>query len=327
MTEISHAPENTPNFSRKTEDPHVKRLAETYARAAQQCGVTLWTFDLASRTVYDLSNASHSKAFDRTDVICNVPEVFTSEGSLLHPDDLPAFLAMFDEIFAGAEMAKSVGRWWNEDRKAWWWYEICHTSIFDEDGKPFQAIGTAIDITERVRLEARYNEEIEWRKVHNQDVLGSFKMNLTKNICDDGQSDDPAILDFQADGTVDGFFDRECSTHIGTADLETYRQLFSRPALLKSFHEGKSSVVHEAYVRLGDHSNSWIKVEVDMFQNPKTDDIEAYIYAIDIDREKTAHALVDAVVSMDYDYLALLDTITGNYTIFAKAEGKTPLPP
>ncbi|MEG1857606.1 MAG: hypothetical protein RR216_02625, partial [Pseudoflavonifractor sp.] len=83
MTEISPAPENTPNFSRKTEDPHVKRLAETYARAAQQCGVTLWTFDLASRTVYDLSSASHSKAFDRTDVICNVPEVFTSEGSLL----------------------------------------------------------------------------------------------------------------------------------------------------------------------------------------------------------------------------------------------------
>ncbi|MEG1684295.1 MAG: ATP-binding protein, partial [Oscillospiraceae bacterium] len=61
--------------------------------------------------------------------------------------------------------------------------------------------------------------------------------------------------------------------------------------------------------------------------NPKSGDVEAYIYATDIDQKKTARAMVDAVVNMDYDYLALLDWNTDAYILFSQSGGKTPLPP
>ncbi|MEG1878679.1 MAG: ATP-binding protein, partial [Pseudoflavonifractor sp.] len=299
---------------------------ETYALAAKQCGVTLWTFDIASKTIYDLSNATHIKIFDTMSVIHNVPEVFAQPDSPLNPADFPALNAMFDKVFAGEKTAKSVGRWRNEDRDQWWWYEIAYTSLYDEEGRPYKAIGTAIDISERMRLEERYNEEIKWRKVHNLDVMGSFKLNLTQNTCEDGQSDNQTILTFQQGGTVDSFFALEYSAHVDPTDLAEYKKIFSRESLIETYREGKSSVVQETYMKFGEGPVLWVQIELDMFQNPENGDIEAYIYATDMDQKKTSAALVNAVVDMDYDYLALLDLSTGNYTLFAQSGGKTPLP-
>ncbi|MEF9940209.1 MAG: response regulator [Clostridium sp.] len=303
------------------------QLEKTYAQAVKQCGITLWMFDFATKTIYDLDNASHIKAFDGVSIINNIPDAFTTDNSPLHPDDAPAYFKMFEELFAGAEGAKSVSRWWNEDHKIWWWYEISYTTMFDDDGKPVKALGTAVDITERVRLEERYEEEIKWRKVHNQDVFGSFKLNLTQNICEDGQSNNLMILSFQGNGTVDDFFAHEYKAHVNKADLIEYKKIFNRESLLKSYMEGRTVVSQETYMNFGDDKILWIKVELDMFLNPKNGDIEGYIYATDIDQKRTARALVDAVVKIDYDYLAMIDITTKTYTLFAQNIKKTILPP
>ncbi|MEG1940518.1 MAG: response regulator [Eubacterium sp.] len=309
----------------------IKQIEETYAQAAKQCGIILWNFDFESRAIYDLNNAIGINAmgingFDTIGAIYNVPEVFVKNNSLLHPDDVPNLFEMFNKLFSGEKMAKSVGRWRNNSHKNYQWYEITYTTIFDKSGKPFRAIGTAVDITERIRLAERYNEEIKWRKVHNKDVIGSFKMNLTQNICEDGQSDILTILTFQGNGTVDEFFEREYATHLEKDDLEIYKKIFNRKSLLKSFQEGKTSFVHESYVDFKNNKILWIQIELDMFQNPENGDIEAYIYAADIDQKKTARALVDAVVDMDYEFLGLLDAVTDTYRIYARAESNTRLP-
>ncbi|MEG1754104.1 MAG: ATP-binding protein, partial [Christensenella sp.] len=90
--------------------------------------------------------------------------------------------------------------------------------------------------------------------------------------------------------------------------------------------EGKTSFTEEAYVDFGESKMLWIMIELDMFQNPKNGDVEAYIYAMDIDQKKTARALVDSVVDMDYDFLVLLDAAVDKYTLFAKTNGNITLP-
>ncbi|MEG1806468.1 MAG: hypothetical protein RR327_08830, partial [Clostridia bacterium] len=79
-------------------------------------------------------------------------------------------------------------------------------------------------------------------------------------------------------------------------------------------------------VDFGEGKILWIRIELDMFKNPQSGDIEAYIYALDIDQKKTSNALVYSVVNFGYDYLALLDLTTKKYTIFEKTESSTPLP-
>ncbi|MEG1996107.1 MAG: histidine kinase dimerization/phospho-acceptor domain-containing protein, partial [Oscillospiraceae bacterium] len=255
------------------------------------------------------------------------PEVFTENGNALHPDDVVAYNEMMEKIFNGEKTAKSIGRWWNDDHSDWWWYETAYTNMFDENNMPIKAVGTAIDITERVRLEERYNEEIQWRKVHNQDVIGSFKLNLTKNTCSDGLTDIPRVTTFQKEGTVDYFFKCEYETHVYPQELDAYKKVFNRESLIAAFRAGKTSVMQESYVTFDNEKKFWLQIEVDMFLNPQTDEVEAYIYGLDIDQKKIARALVDTVVNMDYDYLALLDAVTNDYTIFSKTSGTTPLPP
>ncbi|MEG1547614.1 MAG: response regulator [Clostridia bacterium] len=302
-----------------------KRLAETYMQAAKQSGMTCWILDIESKTIYNFNNTTNINAYDNVTMIKNVPESIISDGSL-HPDDVPALVEMYNKIFAGEKTAKSVGRWKNTDSNTWCWNETTYNTIFDNSGKAVKAIGSVMDITERVSLEERYSEEIEWRKVHNQDVLGSFKMNLTKNTCGDGQGNNSIILGFKGNGTVDGFFESEYATHVEADDLAEYKKIFNRKNLLKSYQAGKTNFTHEAYVSFAADDFRWIKIELDMFKNPKNSDIEGYIYATDIDNKKMEHALVDTVVNMDYDYLALLDIVTDRYTIYAKTDGKTPLP-
>ncbi|MEG0574724.1 MAG: hypothetical protein RR469_07350, partial [Erysipelotrichaceae bacterium] len=227
----------------------LKELEKTYALAAKQCKVTLWKFDFETRTIYNIENSSGIKAFDNLDEIKNVPNVFVEKGSLLHPDDGDAYCDMVDKVLNGAATASSIGRWWDKDFNTWNWFETSYSTIFDADNIPFSAIGTAIDINERIKLEERYDEEIKWRKVHNKDVIGSFKMNLTRNTCEDGQSDNLVILSFQGNGTADDFFEREYMTHLDKKALIQYKKVFNRESLLKAFQSGKTSVSQEAFVR------------------------------------------------------------------------------
>ncbi|MEG1050348.1 MAG: histidine kinase dimerization/phospho-acceptor domain-containing protein, partial [Oscillospiraceae bacterium] len=125
---------------------------------------------------------------------------------------------------------------------------------------------------------------------------------------------------------MDDFFRHDYATHMDAEELENYKKVFNRDSLLKAYLAGKSNFVKEAYVDFGKSKSFWAQIELDMFQNPKSGDIEAYIYALDIDQKKTADALVSRVVDLDYDFLGLLDTDTDSYTIFAKTDGNTALP-
>ncbi|MEG1896112.1 MAG: hypothetical protein RR162_07700, partial [Oscillospiraceae bacterium] len=77
-----------------------KNLSENYAQASKQCGVTIWTLDIASRTLYDLKNASHMKIFDTLTTIPNVPEAFGADDSPLYAEDYPALYDMFQKVYA-----------------------------------------------------------------------------------------------------------------------------------------------------------------------------------------------------------------------------------
>ncbi|MEG0770721.1 MAG: response regulator [Clostridia bacterium] len=305
----------------------LKALNDTYILAAKQCDVTVWTLDIKTKTIFGLNNVSSIDKLDNVSTIRNVPEVFLkNEQSPLNLEDSKQYIEMFDRVYKGEQSVKSVTRWWSDSYNAWLWYEISYTTIYDEDKNPIKAIGTARDITERMRLEKRYEEEVEWRKVHNKDVMGSFKMNLTKNTCEDGITENVVIKTFQGDGTVDSFFELEYATHQDKEELEEYKKVFNRENLLKIYHAGKTVVTKESFVEFEKGHLIWIRIELDMFLNPKTNDVEAYIYATDIDQKKMFRALVDAVVKIDYDYLALIDIKSDSYTIYGNENSDTPIP-
>ncbi|MEG0709983.1 MAG: hypothetical protein RR481_07085, partial [Longicatena sp.] len=98
-------------------DETIKQLQETYALAAKQCGVTLWTLDIEKKTIYNSENTTSRNVFNETRIIRDVPEVYLREDSYLHKEDRDSFANMFKEIYAGAKSAVSRGRWWNKEQE------------------------------------------------------------------------------------------------------------------------------------------------------------------------------------------------------------------
>ncbi|MEG2120180.1 MAG: hypothetical protein RRY53_07465, partial [Pseudoflavonifractor sp.] len=84
-------------------------------------------------------------------------------------------------------------------------------------------------------------------------MLGSYKLNLTRNICEDGQSDIPVILTFQGNGTVDDFFAREYAAHVDEVALAAYKKQFNRESLLSAYHHGKTNIAQESYMCFVEH--------------------------------------------------------------------------
>ncbi|MEG1559935.1 MAG: response regulator [Clostridia bacterium] len=303
-----------------------KRLEEIYTQAAKQSGLTYWMFDVDEKTIYDFSNATPVDPYKNVSIIPNVPESIITSG-MLHQDDAPAFLEMYDKIFSGAPFAKSIARWKGLNKDIWKWYEITYTTIFDDVGRPIKAIGSAIDISDRIKLEERYTGEFERRKIQSREAIGSFKLNLTKNICCDGMTQDPEILKMQEDGTADAFFALDHQRCVDPKARAEYAKIFNRQVLIKNFQDGNRHFSHEHLFRFSNNRIGWALIKIVTMQNPKTYDIEAYIYAIDIDQRKVAQDIVAAVIAMDYDYLALLDVKTDICTVFGLSDKKNSVLP
>lgn len=60
-----------------------------------------------------------------------------------------------------------------------------------------------------------------------------------------------------------------------------------------------------------DGSIEWIKSYINMTKNPYTNDVEAIIYAININDQKIIEALTDTVIKNNYDFIMLIDAVKG----------------
>lgn len=78
---------------------------------------------------------------------------------------------------------------------------------------------------------------------------------------------------------------------------------------------------------MSDKSLKWVEARVDLMREPATNDIIAFLNTWDINEHTLTKAMVDTVVDMNFDYLALMDIETMDYTIFEKTVSGTPLPP
>ncbi|MEG0862987.1 MAG: response regulator [Clostridia bacterium] len=301
-----------------------KRAEESFLQAAKQSGLTAWVFDIESKTISSIANLSHSVFDDQ--FLQNIPESIISAG-LVHPDDVENYRSFYASVSKGEASAKNLSRWLC-NQTDWRWKETTYTTFYDDLGIAVKAIGSAVDVTEKMELEDRYQQEIEHRKLLTKDVTSSFWLNLTKNICMEGQCINPELLGFEQDGTVDGFFEVDYLHVVGETYLEAYRKMFNRKNLLKQFNEGTTELSYETpYHMDGSDDVRWLKTKVNMMQNPHSRNIEAFIYTIDVDSEKTTQALVNAVVNMNYDYIALLDANHDQFVVYAKTDSDISLKP
>lgn len=309
------------NFRIKKIAQALQESKEKYLIATKNADFSVWEFDIINKRIIQ---SYHSKeVHGNLEVIENVPEFIIESGYVIG-EDIDKFREMYEKICAGEPSAE--GEFWvkTSKRTERWYERVTYTTIFDKQGKPIKAIGSSKDITKEKEIEKKYKEEIYYRTCVDKDVIGSFHFNLTKNWCGDGQSEVKEILRLQESKTVDGFFEAEYANNADSELLKEYKKVFNRENLIKAFGEGNSqlSFDHKYYLE-NRQKICWITTFIFMIENPKTGDVEGFIYSRNINDQKVNEQIMRTVIGLEYDFITVINGLDNTFFLYETNQDST----
>ena len=192
--------------------------------------------------------------------------------------------------------------------------------VVDEDGNRWFFV-VIVDITKQKEAEAllrsqkdraleSYRQAVALRSTLDSSAIWSFDFNLTKNSCSGGQKNNEAAGELQAAETVDSFFEANYKRHAESEQLKLFREIFSREALLTAFAEGREALSFEDRYFITQSEPEWVRTHIVMMKNPETEEIEAYIYANNINAAKIAEAFTEKLIDIEYELAATITVST-----------------
>jgi signal transduction histidine kinase len=162
-----------------------------------------------------------------------------------------------------------------------------------------------------------YRKSIQDLLAANPNSLCTFSFNVTKNICTTGFGKSAYITRVLESSTVDGLRSNFLNIIPDDKQREMIANILDRQTMLNNFAKG---IINQSfdYRRLNEKGKYiWVRTYGHLFQNPSTKDIEGLIYSLDINREKIWNTIVEELVGVEYDFIALIDLATQEVTEYS----------
>jgi len=276
-----------------------------YQMAVRGADLNIWEYDPIKKTETSSREFSDNYKVEKgSHIIENVPESLCEH---IIPEDKEKFMAMYRKIDEGAKYAsEEVWHDFAPDGKLHCEH-IFYTVVHDDDGRPIRAYGLGMDTTEQKLEERRFNDFIDSMRTRIPNSLGSFHLNLTKNICDEPDTELEGVRRLGAGGTADDFFYNVAGGISVHEDRERFLSICGRRNLIDAFSHGQDQVSVEYRFQMENGEEHWIVCYIKMVQNPKTGDIEAIADGQDIQEDKLDESVISRVTTTLMDYLAVID--------------------
>ncbi len=98
------------------------------------------------------------------------------------------------------------------------------------------------------------------------------------------------------------------STMPRSIDRERFIEKFSRGAIVDAYNNGKNSISMEyCFKPSADAPSIWVKTKMNLLKRPKNNEIIAFDYVLDINRNKIVEMLMDKVIYNQYDFISTID--------------------
>lgn len=288
---------------------------QMYEVATQLANLSVWVYDIRNNRIIFSDNIRSNvsmKEFGMPAVIENATQT-TLEW--IEEDDHPQVLAAFEALKNGAPSA-SCEYWYKRTQGHQPRCEkVVYTTVYDDSGEPVSAYAVGQNITTQRLEEQKFNSIYEQFAKINPNSLGTFRLNLTKNWCGDGQSPFASVLAQQDEGTVDAYLAANREVIANPFYQKAYDQIFTREKLIEAFENGKSEISLDYPVINSQNTIIWISAFINMLKNPNNKDIEAVTYALNINDKKIEESIVDYITENKYDFIALINPINGDFQL------------
>lgn len=141
----------------------------------------------------------------------------------------------------------------------------------------------------------------------NPDAFCSFRLNLTQNLCGEGQGKSLFMLHTLQSDTAEGFFANVAAMIPRQEERDRFLQQYNVKNLIASFHQGTAKRYLD-YRRKGENGRRfYVRAYISMLQNPVTEDIEAVVYSVDITRVERYNQIFRIITDRSYDEAALIN--------------------
>lgn len=284
----------------------LRQEQEKYRAATEGANLRVYEYDIRNHTIYLPEHAR--KLFGvPSAVVTGVPD---SVLPLFQAEDREAVRCFFARVERGEKKVTASFRMKAvEGYSAFLRYTF--TTVFDRAGMPERAFAVAEDITAQKEAEAEFDETIQALMTANPNALCAYRLDLTRNLCNEEHGTSEYILNMLHADTADSQFQKLVQLVPDEKQRETARGFFNRQALLKTFSEG-TKALHLDYQRLGENGEAlWVRTFVNLLKNPKTDNVIGVFYSLDISEEKRQQEIFDIITGDEYDYIAILHADTG----------------
>ncbi|MGL4547729.1 PAS domain-containing protein, partial [Eubacterium aggregans] len=291
---------------------------QTIKIAVEQSKINVWTLYIAKRTI-ELSDENHMTQDMDYSLLVDVPDTLIKEG-VIFEDDIQSIKEMFERIYAGQDRAECIARWRKDDNKDYIWVKTTCTTVFDKMGIPIKAIGSSINITEQKKLEQQYHDFEAYQYLMADDSLSTFKVNVTQDKIEEAihfEQGIKSLIDIQ---NMSEFFEKYNHNIPNETHKKLHRKFYNRENLLKAFEEGQTHLTLECQYYIEPDVCHWLRMPINLAQNPDTGDVIWFTYATDIDDEKLMQMVMDDMIHHDYDLIMCVYVDTDYYRILAQSE-------
>ena len=298
---------------RKKAEEEARINRELVQTAVNQTGISFWIYDIDRHII--IQEAYVTKVFGYDEITERVPERFFGTGAI-HSEDEAIVRKMFEDIIGGRVIRTGcTARWRHAKTGKYWWAKIEYTVIFDETGKPQKALGSAVDVSEKMRLQEAYQEFETYRDFLADKAIAAAAIDLTANsyqMLFSHVSDYRTLNNFK---NLDEFFGCFKQNSIG-GDLDFVNGGHDCRSYLKAFQAGESQFKYDVQYRIDD-SVQWLRISLKLSLNPHTEHIVGVIYATSISEEMYDKAMVEKLSESGYEMILRIDAKTGRYKVFA----------
>lgn len=294
-----------------------KEIEQRFQATIRQTGIAVGVYDIRSNH-YDAYFHNEEYHFD------NGADGVIAQG-VVYPDDREKYRSLFRRMALGDSSATGLVRFCSSKGQEFRWTHIVMTQIPDRDGNPFRAMLTQKDVTEQVRREMRYREELLRRQALEGNVTSSLAVNLTRDEVQECVLDNVRLGSFAVGKPMSWAVKQELEHLPEEKDRAAFLTFFDVERLRNSFNSSDATQSVE-YLRLfRDGKVRWAKCRVDMTENPENGDKMLFAYVRDNHEEKVNELAFAKVLEGVIDYITCLEVTTGQAR-FVRAPSNEALP-
>ena len=289
----------------KTLQRDLNDASSRYELAVDSANLGVWEYDIRRHRMCNPSRTLIRLGIPP--VIENIPEALYG---FFSADDREAVAEMYRRVDAGEPVVTGecmTAGLLGQPRCLRTTYAVVNGA----DGRPEMAYGIGMDVTQQRQERQKFHNSLQSLLSANPEALCIFQINLTKNVCLEGQGVSPFIQKALQSSTVDGLMEHIAELMYSDADRERLAAGFGREELLSAFEDGESGK-HIDYRRRGEDGKPfWVRTYVSLLKNPESGDVEGVIYSTDISVSKRESDIFRIITDQEYDFVALLHLDSG----------------